>query len=228
MLSKNPTARIFDIEKAEYEQIHSAYELIDEKTMNHIELSAAMINFHPDLKKFFAGGYPEVTVIWDDPELGVRFKVRFDYLKIKPVSDLKTFANQYHENVDLAISKEMRRRNYHIQAYLYLRGQHIARSFAAQHIAGQAIRVFGDVDQDWLGDFSTDVTEEFWYVFMQKGIAPVARGKKVTLKDEAFRSLGLSDLTTATDSFKQNFTRYGTDAWIDLSPPETLSYSSMY
>ena len=50
--------------------------------MRRIEIAAAMIEHHPELRHCFIGGYAEVTVIWFED--GLWFKARFDYLKPAP------------------------------------------------------------------------------------------------------------------------------------------------
>jgi len=46
---------------------------------------------HPDARLFVSGGVPEASLIWDDPETGIRCRGRLDYLHGAPVVvDLKT------------------------------------------------------------------------------------------------------------------------------------------
>ena len=47
----------------------------------------------PEIAEMFEGGYSEVSVLWTDPETGVKFKARMDYLQVEGFNDLKTYAN---------------------------------------------------------------------------------------------------------------------------------------
>ena len=71
----NP-AKIYDVEKANYEELHDGKEFLSPDLISKIEISAAMIEKNPELNKCFVGGYPEVTVLWTED--GVKFKSRFE------------------------------------------------------------------------------------------------------------------------------------------------------
>lgn len=56
-----------------------------------VEATARAVLSHPDATALLAGGHPEVSLLWDDPETGVRCRGRLDYLHAAPVVvDLKT------------------------------------------------------------------------------------------------------------------------------------------
>jgi hypothetical protein len=59
------------------------------------DLMAHAVAVHPDAGPLFRGGQPEVSLIWDDPETGVRCRGRLDYFHPVPnvVVDLKTAAS---------------------------------------------------------------------------------------------------------------------------------------
>ena len=216
------TLRILAAEKALHQSQHEGKELIAAHTIRQIELAARMIEYHPHLKSFFAGGYPEVTIIWDEPDLGVRFKIRVDYLKTKAVNDLKTFANQYKKDVDKAIDYAMAANKYHIQALLYLIGVNQAK----RTLVPQG-KVFGAADPQWLEAFAKTPADEFGYVFMQKGVAPVAKGKLLSIKDEKFKALGVACINDGARRFLDHYRIYGTDAWIDMSQPSYIDFNQL-
>lgn len=228
LLSHDPNAPVFDaMQRAYRAQYGGEREWLPPRLVRHIELSAKMIEAHPELQTYFVGGYPEVTVIWDDP-LGVRFKMRADYLKVGPVVDLKTFANQMKKNIEKAIDFAIASNKYHIQAGLYLRGREAARELV------KAGRVFYSeaasptiVDPKWLNVFAETPNEEFWYIFMQKGIATVARGAKFSARDSKFASAAEVCLKDGAERFLRAHKTYGEDPWVDVSPSKYLSFDDM-
>lgn len=233
----DPSVKLLTDLKAEHAKQYAGREFLDALTMRQIELSAKMIEHHPELKTFFAGGYPEVTVIWDDEATGIRYKIRIDYLKIKPVCDLKTFANQMKKAIEKAIDYAVASCKYHIQAWLYLRGVNIAKKFAAtgqvyvwqdgQIHGGAKAMQCGMVDPAWLEAFSKAPAEEFWYVFQQKGIAPVSRGAKWSIHDEKFNGLGRACFEQSAERFLTAYNKFGEDLWIDDSTSKFLSFDDL-
>jgi hypothetical protein len=220
-LDADPNVNILSNLKNDYIKRNAGKTLIDPLTIRQIELAAKMIECHPELKTYFAGGYPEVTVIWDDEELGVRFKIRIDYLKTAYVCDLKTFANLMKKEINKAIEHSIAANKYQIQAYLYLRGVYMAKQFAASGM------IHGTANADWLKVFAETPCDQFWYVFMQKGIAPVARGAKWLLDDKSFADAGYDLIKKASEKFKSCYNTFGEDPWIDMSKSHVLSYDSM-
>lgn len=206
------------LEREHKNKFPDGVEFLKASTVREIELAAKMIECHPHLQKYFVGGYPEVTVIWQDPETGVVYKARFDYLKVGPGCDLKTFANQMRKTLKKAIAQQIASYKYYIQGALYIQ----ARDHAAAH--ARAGRVFNadHVDPNWLDTMSKTENNEFWWIFQQKGIAPVAKGR-VFDRSESLYSTGASEIERATDIFINNYNHYGTDPWIDRSAPERVS-----
>jgi len=225
LLSVKPHARILEVMKAKHRaQYPDDVEFLAAETVRYIEYSAKMIECSNHLNKYFAGGYPEVSIIYDDPILGVRVKVRVDYLKISPGCDLKSFANQFDEPVMKAVKKEIDRRLYQVQSRLYVHAINIAKGFMAEG------KVFGadNVDKDWLKLFSETPCEEFWFCFVQKGIAPVTKGIKQSLRDKSFDDSFNEYLVSAANIFKTNYQKFGEGFWIDDEPDEYLSNNELY
>lgn len=51
---------------------------------------AKAVRAHPLAGAIFTDGRPEVTLVWDDPETGVRMRGRIDWLRANAIVDLKT------------------------------------------------------------------------------------------------------------------------------------------
>ena len=207
LLEVQPDAMILDELKIDYQLLHHGKEFLSASLIETIELAAAMIEKHPSLSKCFRGGYPEVSVIWTED--GVRFKARFDYLKPKAIIDLKTFGNTMNKPVDSAIYSAMASGKYHIQAAFYLRAVRAAQS------SSRPVDFGGD--PKWLEAFTNCEEHDFYFVFQQKGIAPLARGKKF-LRGSLW-SCGEVAIDEAIRRYKQCIEVYGPDIpWIDNTP----------
>ena len=211
LLECDPEIEIMDAKKAEYEEIYEGMKFLDQKVIDRIEYAAAMIEKHPQLGKCFVGGCPEVTVIWQHPEFPhIMQKCRIDYLKLRAFVDLKTFANKFNKPTERAIYSEMANYKYHIQACYYWEGVEQAVRFA------QKGQVFGDHDQEWIKKFSQAEDFDMFYVFQQKGIAPVARGKKFS-RGSVYQC-GMVAIQQAYEIYNENIKRFGCEQWVDITP----------
>lgn len=212
--------RILDCVRNRYLAQHIGKEQLAWKTIRYIEVSALMVNNHAHLKSWIAGGYPEVTVIWDDPVTGLRFKIRADYLKIGSVIDLKTFANQMGKTLDKAIDHAYANYKYKISAALYLNG-----AIAAQGLIKQGKVFMRDparvLMEGWLDSYASTPIRDFRFIFQQKGEAPVAKGRTVTNGESAYKD-GAPYIVFAADKFKAAYETYGEDPWIVQDAPEEM------
>lgn len=94
-------------------------------------------------ERYLSGGQPEVSVFWTD-ENGVRLKCRFDYLRIKSLLDVKTYAAKENQGAMEAFSNAVETYAYDMQAMHYLEGR---RALPALVGAG---KVYGEVGRGWL------------------------------------------------------------------------------
>lgn len=198
---------LYDEVRSEYLKEHEGKEFLSQKAITRIELSAAMIENHPHISKCFRGGYPEVTVVWT--EGGIRFKSRFDYLKPKAIIDLKTFANLMNKPIDSAIYSAMASRKYHIQAAFYMRAVKAAKALARPtDFPG---------DDNWLKAFTDCEEHDFFFVFQQKGVAPLARGKK--FNRGSLWSCGEVAIDEAIRRYRHYMELHGeAEPWVDATP----------
>lgn len=141
-----------------------------------IEARARLVETHPALRKAFDGGFPEVSMFWEDPETGVRMKARLDYLKTRAVVDLKTFGNPLDMPIDTAIARAVANRRYHVQAVVYLEAVETAKAMIS---AGNAACLHGEPPDDaWLEAFATTPEHAFVFVFLQQTGAPNLRPRE--------------------------------------------------
>lgn len=205
----DPSVKVWSLIEADHAAIHDGKTMLPADLIRKIEISAAMIEKHPDLKKAFTGGYPEVSIFWTDPEFCIPMKARLDYLKRAAVVDLKTFENVNGMPIDKAIARTIANYKYHIQARLYLDAVREAK----KHI--KAGRVFGEVEPAFLDAVAKSDGHTFMFLFQQKGVAPIARGvilPSITL------DIGQVEIDDAKRRYAECRETFGADPWIDASP----------
>lgn len=207
----NPTAKVMDEKRKDYEGDHFGKAFLPQKFVDKIELAAAMIERDPQLSKAFTGGMAEVSIFWTCPKIGIPCKARLDYLKPKAIVDLKTFANKNGYPIDRAIDRELGYNRYPIQAAWYYD--------AADQIAAliHAGKVYGDAPHDYLKALHAGHDKTFLYVFQQKGVAPIARGKSFprTLTNCL---LAAANCEGAKQTYRQCVETFGADPWLVPEP----------
>lgn len=211
LLAVEPNAQVWDELLADHVGDTAGRILLPPDLIPRIELSAAMVEKHPQLSKAFTGGVPEVSVLWTCPETGVPMKARMDYWKQRAIVDLKTFANKRQKPIDKAIAQTMAEYKYHIQCVVYDE----AADQAAQFIRDG--RTFGEADPDLLKRLATSSRNDrqFMFVFQQKGIAPVARGK--VLPRMLVYDCGKVVVDQAKETFAKCVEVFGTGPWVDVA-----------
>lgn len=197
--------------KAEYESHFPHHTFLSAKLIEQINICAAMVENHPQLSKAVTGGYPEVSVFWTCNATGVKMKARMDYLKVLAMTDLKTFTNKFNKTIDKAIYWAMAGEKYHVQSGVYYEACDYAREFARKGL------VNGEVDPAFVEAFGAANPDDtkFLFIFQQKGIAPVTRGKimpKMSIHDVA-----VAAITEAKESFNRYMATFGTDPWLDVT-----------
>lgn len=210
LLEADPAIQIWDHIREQHRSKHCGKELLAPKTIQRIEVSAAMIEKHPELSKCFHGGMPEVSIFWTDEITGTPMKARLDYLKPRAIVDLKTYSNPYGKPINRAIATAMAGGRYHIQAACYYEAVEMAAQFVKHGM------VHGDADKDFLTALANANDRHFVFVFQQTGIAPVARGM-IMPRNLTF-DCGRAALNDAKRIFSDCLAHYGADPWIDTAP----------
>ncbi len=208
VLEADPTAQIFDVMLDGYRQEHEGKTFLESKWLDKIEVAAKLIEAHPELSKALQNGAPQVSVIWDCPKTGVRCRARFDYLKSRLITDLKTFEPRGDMPLDMAIGKEIGFRKYYVQASFY-------REAAAQ--IPRLIRdgkVFGTAPDGFLAPLAKHPDKEWAWIFQIKGPAPIAYGYTLP-KSSMLWSLGETICDNAKHQFRHCLETYGSDPWVD-------------
>lgn len=217
----DPAQRIMCLEEADHRAKYPNREFISAKTIRYMEFAARLIECDPEINTYFIGGQSEVTIIWFDDDYGVWFKIRFDYLKIGPACDFKTFANVMGKALEKAVYHAMASNRYNIQAGLYLVGNDVGKRLAKEG------KVFGYTgDPKWLDLYAKTPCEEFRYIFQQKGISPVAIGGRI-LKNSKIYQDGVSKVAEAVERYRKAMETFGTGMWITSRKPILFDHSEL-
>jgi len=232
LLALDPDAQVWERMQAAFDAEHEGAEIVTHKIDKRVRIAARMIEAHPELKDAFTGGYAEVSVFWYCPETGCPMKARFDYLKMRVIVDLKSFAGKGGMPIRKAILNTIASYSYNLQHSVYLEAAMAARrmirekgEFAihsnmdtpgtlAPHARGAIV--------DWCTKWAKQTEEpQFLFVFQKADIAPVTRGYVMP------RGTVLSVTRSISERLKRKWVEcamiYGTDQWLDIEPIETLA-----
>ena len=216
-----PNCKIADIEERRYKEAIGTRHPLPAETITQIEIAAAMIEMHPELKLLFNGGFTEVTIIWLKD--GIWFKARLDYMKPAAVCDLKTFSNTKNLPIDSALYLTMANYKYHIQATHYLNAVDRAKLLVRACLDDGANTVFADSAKHSVADIKAFCqalakapAPDFYFCFQQKGDAPLARAKR--FGRGSMYQCGQASIEKACQLYVENFARFGEEMWVDLTP----------
>lgn len=215
LLEIDATAKIMDVLRESYEDLHAGKQFLPQKTLDKIELSAAMIEKDQNLCKAFTGGMPEVSVFWTCTKSGVNCKARFDYLKAKAIVDLKTFANKSGYPIERAVERELAFYRYPISAAWYYEA-----SDMIFHLMNMG-KVYGDAPHIYLSGLHANAEKTFVYVFQQKGVAPLARGRSLP-RSSTHVQVAAAACDAAKQTYRQCWETFGTDPWLTSEPIQTF------
>lgn len=181
--------------------------------------ASAFIKANKTLANAFEGGMPEVSVFWTDD--GIRFKARFDYLKMNAITDLKSLANMYGKEFDKACRDAVASYDYLVSAEHYSEGRRQMRRLIADG------KVFGAHDPEWLAKVAANEVFAFVFVFWSKDGAPVSHGIKLSPGNPLF-GYARSMILKAIDNYTRYMAEFGTDAaWVPSTPLEELDETDL-
>ncbi len=223
LLELDPNAQIFDRLQAAHVAAHEGKTFLTSDQFAELEVAAMMVERDPEVQHAFKGGYAEVVLIWVCPETGVLMKARVDYLKIKAMVDLKTVGNQRERSIENAIRWDIATFKYNIQPGVYTEGAHEVRKIVREQ-GKEAINVAegfphpADEVVTWALKWASHLGADDWFwVFQQKGDAPITRGVKYRLGGVV--SMVTNDIIRDQKRKFITFSKtFGTDPWLDVKP----------
>lgn len=231
LLELDPEARVLSRLREAHAKAHAGKAFIPFDAHQQIEIAAKMIEGDAQARNAVRGGYPEVTLIWNDAETGVPMKARADRLKLKAIVDLKSLAPR-ELPIRHAIRFAIAQHKYNIQPSVYAEGAAAVRELIRKGGGGNLGPVIScdglagagehGARLEWAAKWAAETEEpEWWWLFQQKGIAPVARLVQYPMQGVT-RRITDEILRTAKRRFREYSERYGTDPWLDLEPAYTI------
>lgn len=222
LLALEPDAPIWEQVQERYAEANNGRTQLKYEIVERIEIAAAMIERHEELRDAFSGGHPEVSLFWYCPKTGVPMKARVDYLKQKLLVDLKSYENKLELSPEAAVRKAIANNRYPLQPSVYLEGVQEVKALvrehgrAAVHVNGENLQ--SDATTDWALKWAAKTDEPEWlWVFQQKGVAPITRGIFYP-KGGTTRLLYDELMSRMKKRFRQFAETYGTDVWLDIAP----------
>lgn len=201
--------------KREREEIEAAGKIpLRAKDFDRYVMAATIIRLNPHIAEAFSGGMPEVSVFWTEIVDGepVRRKARFDYLKVRAVSDLKTHDQMDGVSFEASCLRTIRNRKGRIQVQSYL----TARAKLPELVA--AGKVFGDHDPEWLAKVAAAPEFAFVLCFWSSKGAPLTWGGTFSPGNPTLGD-AQRDIDTALHRYVAFRREFGTDkAWIRPIP----------
>lgn len=227
LLALDENALVWDAMVAKHEAANPGKVFISAKQHHRVEIAAKMIEAHPELKDAFTGGFAEVSIFWFCPDTGCPMKARLDYLKMRLIVDLKSFANQQGLPINRAIERAIANYRYNLQHVIYDDAVAAARAVVREH----GLSALVDCDdptteqaqarQDWAFKWAKQTAAPgFLFVFQQTGNAPVTRGRLMP------RGTVYSVSRSAAERLKRRWVEcantFGVDPWLDIEPIDTI------
>jgi len=149
---------------------------------------------------WFKGGYPEVSIFWQDESTGLNCRSRFDYLNLEFSVDYKTTKSVVGNGVTKAIADYQ----YNLQSTIYLRG-------LAELVSSEDIFISGNNKQkEWVKSLAKNSDFQFKFLFQEK--APPYITRPVTLACDILQASNVL-FQTALNIYKMNIEKYGVRKW---------------
>lgn len=206
---------IWDDLVADHEAKNPGKEFIKQKLWDRIERAAKLVAAHPVGGSAFAGGYPEVSIFWEDPETGIRLKARIDYLKTKALIDLKTFTNLHNKPLKKAVAHAVANHSYHVQVCHYCDGAEAAKKMLRKDRS----LIFGEAPPaEWIDAFLATKRHGFVFVFQEAGRVPNVVVREFTRSNGHDQNLywisGETEVRAAINIFNRCREQYGDGPWL--------------
>jgi hypothetical protein len=235
LLELEPDAPIWEEVQKRYDIQNEGRTQLKWEVIRRIEIAAAMIEKHEELRKTVTGGHAEVSLFWYCPMTGVPMKARVDYLKLSAVVDLKSYENKLQLSPEAAIRKAIANNRYPLQPSVYLEGITEVRKLLRNAKLTSHAHVYewqlldeetkeegsGPASDEllrWADRWAEKEQEPEWiWVFQQKGVAPITRGIMYP-KGGTTRILYDEIVSRMKKRFRQWCETFGTDTWLDVAP----------
>lgn len=204
--------------ETEYARRNAGRKFVKAADLKQIEDTAAIVKAHSDAGAALSGGYPEVSIFWEDPETGIRCKARIDRLQTKVAVDLKTFSVK-GSSIDRAIASSFARYGYATQAVHYSQGIEIVKALAR---TDDLPWVEGAYEEAFFDAMIAQQAHRFLFVFVESCAYPAirvrefARFQSGTTEETLYWKSGAASVRRALATYDACMKAYGPNKpWVD-------------
>jgi hypothetical protein len=154
---------IWDDEVSRHAFDNQGKTFLSSEEMDGVQEIASVVDGDSTLSEMLTGGYPEVSIVIEEPETKRLLKSRLDYVRPDCTTDLKTLTIPRKKTFDQAVRDALFYEDYFRQAVFYT----LARREAARQLAAGEIKVHGDADSKWVAAFARCLNPRFEFLFIE-------------------------------------------------------------
>jgi hypothetical protein len=178
----------------EWEKACADLTWIGRKQWDEIQRDAARIRMNPELADLISGGMAEVSILWTDPDTGIKCKARPDYLGRDWITHLKTWdLKASGKPANRAIADTFRFNGYYRTGWFYLMGISAMPDLKLRHaepiMKGEKVekpagrpRKTTDLEENVrqiVAAWQTPKIWNNWFLFVRRSGIPDVRGRQV-------------------------------------------------
>lgn len=185
VLPKGSPIKIWPIELAKWERDELRDRTpIQPKAWDEIRRDAERVRMNPEIASLLEGGLAEVSILFTDPETGVKCKIRPDYLGPDWITHLKTWdMKTAGKPGNRAIADAFRFNGYYRAAWFYHLGlEQIKAAELPLRLEGGKICKLTEIDKPTasiVAAWQAGGSFETWYLFVRRAGIPDVRARLV-------------------------------------------------
>lgn len=200
-------------QRAAWEAENAEYTWLSPKHWDEIKRDAARIRMNPELAALISGGFPEVSILWTDPETGIKCKCRPDYMGSDWITHLKTWdMKTAGKPGNRAVVDAFKFNGYYRTGWFYLEGLMAMPGLAFRKPDGtldkevpEPLEVTWKVPKRW----------DNWFLFVRRSGIPDIRAREIMYFDVP-RGVDEQSIGAGTDGFKRSVTVLGRKADMEV------------
>lgn len=193
------------------------------KDYGRLLAASAFIKANTFLRNAFEGGQPEVSVFWTVD--GIRFKARFDYLKMNAITDLKSIRAKTEKPFKMLCMDALGSYDYLVSAEHYSDGR---RQMSRLIKDGAVFNAPSDPGfMPWLIQVAGNKTFSFVFVFWKADGSPITKGFKLSPTNPLF-DMARGRIARAVSNYQKYMEEFGPDtAWVLNEPLDEIDETDL-
>ncbi len=138
--------------------------ILSEENVEILDGIKASLNRKPNMPEILQDIKSEVVIIWKDDATGIMCKCMLDAVRPEAIGEVKSFTVKRRKiPLEKAMTTEIENEQYNHQYYIYKN----ALSLIINKVNAGKAKVFGEVDQNWLGRFLMNPDKQFFIMFFR-------------------------------------------------------------